>query len=102
MEGSVLMQEFILMVGIFLSLIGFVMVQSHAIHVHSIHGKTTSKKQIQRSRRLGADAMIMGGSMVIFTWLDLFTKHWNTTDTGIGIAIIAGLIGIMEFRRRNA
>lgn len=96
------MQELILMVGILLALVGFVMVQSNLIHVHSVNQKGTAKKQSQLSRRMGADAMILGGCMIIFTWLDLFFKNWSTTQTGIGILVCGALIAIMEVRRRNA
>lgn len=96
------MQEFILMVGVFLALIGFVMVQSNMIHVHSMDSKASAKKQSRKMRRIGADAMILGGCMILFTWMDLFTKHWTLTQTGIGILVCGALVAIMEWRRRNA
>ncbi len=96
------MQELVLMIGIILALVGFVLVQSNLVHVHSVNQKGTAKKQSQLSKRVGADAMILGGGMILFTWLDLFSRNWSTTDTGIGILICIVLIGIGEYRRRNA
>lgn len=101
-EGSVLMQELILMLGVFLALIGFVLVQSNLVHVRTDKSKASAEKQSQRMRRLGADGMILGGAIIIFTWLDLFTKHWSVKDTGFGILICGGLVALMEWRRRNA
>lgn len=96
------MQELILMIGIILALVGFVLVQSNVVHVHSVNQKGTAKKQSQLSKKVGANAMILGGSMIIFTWLDLFSRNWGTMDTVIGILICSVIIAIVEVRRRNA
>jgi dipeptide/tripeptide permease len=96
------MQELLLMIGIILALVGFVLLQSNLVHVHSVNHKGEAKNQSRLSKRMGADALIVGGSMILFTWLDLFSRNWDTKDTGIGIAICTVIIGIVEFRRRNA
>lgn len=96
------MQELILMLGVFLALIGFVLLQSNMIHIHTSDAKASADHQARRMRRLGSDGMILGGAMILFTWLDLFTKQWSMKDTTIGIIVCGGLIAIIEWRRRNA
>lgn len=96
------MQELILMLGVFLALIGFVLVQSNLVHVRTSDSKAHAEKHSRRMRRLGADGMILGGAIIIFTWMDLFTQHWSVKETGIGILVCSSLIAVLEWKRRNA